>query len=91
MPEGLNDLYDRIVRETHEQDLTDAQAHYAIGYLLFDVFERARHEKERKNREITGELLDELAAEVPHGRIVRGVAEAQDEFGIAAAILWKSK
>jgi hypothetical protein len=85
MPESIRELYDAICAEVAIQKLTPALEHYAVGWVLFDIFERAEHEEARLGTSLSSAEFDKLALEITPGRIKRGVDEAQDEFGKAAA------
>jgi hypothetical protein len=85
MPETLRQLHKIIQEESGRQGLTSAQIHYAVGYILFDVFERADHEESRLGASLTPEAFDKLAAELAPRKISRSIETAQEEFGKAAA------
>jgi len=85
MPDNLTGLYRKIWEEAQQSGLSLAQTHYAVGWILFDLFERAEHEEKRTGCKPTAEIIDRCAAEIPDGKISRSIDEAQDEFGKAAA------
>jgi hypothetical protein len=84
MPETIRELYDSIVKEGREQGLSGPQRMYAVGWIFYDLFERASHD-EKKGIVVTAEHFDRYAAELPVSKIARDVEEAQEEFGRVAA------
>jgi hypothetical protein len=84
MPENIRGLYDAIRREGHQQGLSSPQITYAVGWIFYDLFERATHD-EQKGVNVTAETLDKYATDLPVGKISRDIDDAQEEFGRVAA------
>lgn len=85
MPNSLRELHQRIIKEAHDDGLSVAQALYAVGWIFFDIFERAEHE-EKNNGVVIGPVeLDRFAREIADSKIVRDISDAQQEFGRASA------
>lgn len=85
MPNSLRELFDNIRSEADTQELSSHQACYAIGWIFFDIFERADHDEKNNGVRVSSSDLDRYAKDLPPTKIQRDVFESQQEFGRAAA------
>jgi len=84
MPSNLRDLHDYIFKVSKDGGLSIPQCNYAVGWIFFDLFERAQHEESRGASLLSSDF-DRFAKELAPAKIERDIYEAQQEFGRAAA------
>lgn len=80
----LRELYDRINQECKDADFSTSQDRYDVGWIFFDIFERADHDT--KNGITVGPLdFDRYSNDLADTKITRDIADSQPDFGLAAA------
>ncbi len=84
MPDTLRELHAAILTKGKEDRLSGPQITYAVGWIFFDLFERASHD-EAKGVAVSADILDRYAADLPQPKIERDIEEAQQDFGQVAA------
>jgi hypothetical protein len=84
MPGNLRQLYDHIAKECEEQNLQTAQQMYAVGWIFYDIFERASHD-EKQGMPVKPEDFDRYARDLADTKISRDIDEAQQDLGRVAA------
>ena len=79
-PSEINTLKD-LNNYIKEQDLSPGVRHYALGWLMFDLFERAEHEEKKNGQKSSTADLDLYVSQTPVGKFERDIEEAQQYFG----------
>ena len=88
MPNTVKELYEYIVHESARQQVSAGVMTYAVGWIFYDLFERADHEASQNGNAIKAEDLDRFAKEIPVTKLNRDIEDAQQEFGrVASAYL----
>jgi len=85
MPNNLRELHAYIMDRARQDGLSASQITYAVGWIFFDIFERAEHEEKNNGVTITPADFDRFSKEISPNKINRDIDEAQQEFGRAAA------
>jgi len=85
MPNSLRELHACVISEASNEGLSPSQTCYALGWIFYDIFERADHDQENNNVVITPSDFDRYSRDIPLHKIRRDIAESQQEFGRAAA------
>lgn len=84
MPDNLRELHDYIFQVAKEEGLSVPQTNYAVGWIFFDLFERASDEK-RRGVALQSSDFDRFTKELAPAKIARDIYEAQQNFGREAA------
>jgi len=84
VPDNLWELHDFIFQVAKQEGLSVPQTNYAVGWIFFDLFERAGHEKSQGKLSQPGDI-DRFAQELAPAKIARDLHEAQQNFGREAA------
>jgi len=85
MPNSQRELFKYIWDKADNEEISRGVAIYAIGWLFFDLFERADHEEQLTHALVTPADLDRFARDLPTNKIDRDIGDAQQAFGVAAA------
>ena len=87
MAENLKELYDYVSAKVEQEEISAAVGLYAVGWILFDLFEWLDLQKERNpNEPLSPELIDRWVREQPEGKIDREIENAEQSFGQAAIL-----
>lgn len=88
MPNTVKELHEYIREEGERQGMSGGVVIYAVGWIFYDLFERADHESSRSGGTVSAADLDRFAQEIPINKIQRDIEEAQQDFGrVASAYL----
>ena len=71
MPNTVKELYQYILDEAGRQQVSAGVTTYAVGWIFYDLFERADHEALQNGGTIKAEDLDRFAKEVPTTKLGR--------------------
>lgn len=85
MPNSQRELFKYIWDKADNDEISRGVAIYAIGWLFYDLFERADHEEQLTNALVTPADIDRFARDLPTNKIDRDIGDAQQAFGTAAA------
>jgi hypothetical protein len=85
MPDNIRELNDFIWSKTTTEQISNAAAFFAVGWILSDIFERCDHEEKEHQAPITAADIDKFVRDLPLQKIERDMYEAQQQFGRDAA------
>ena len=87
LAESLKELYDYIQAKVDEEEISPAVGLYAIGWILFDLFEWLDLQKSRNpDVPLSPGLIDQWVREQPDAKIDREIENAEQSFGQAAIL-----
>jgi hypothetical protein len=85
--ENLKELYDYIDAKVAQEEISGAVGLYAVGWILYDLFEWLDLQKERNpDLPLSPGLIDQWVREQPNTKIDREIENAEQNFGQAAVL-----
>src|SRR5258708_35043026 len=85
MPDDLKALHTYIRQKAIDGEISNGVATYAVGWIFFDIFERATHEEEVNKIPVNPADFDRFVKDLPLAKIDRDIFDAQQSFGSDAA------
>ena len=85
MPQTLKELHDYIMQKVEREEVSGFAAHFAVGWIFYDIFEWMDLEKEKDPAlTLNSDMIDNWVKQLPTQRIDREVDQASQVFGQAA-------
>src|SRR4051794_14022785 len=85
--DNIKELYDYIADKVEKEEISAAVSLYAVGWILYDLFEWLDLQKQRDPEgPFSPALIDQWVKEQPNAKIDREIENAEQSFGQAAIL-----
>lgn len=81
MANSLRELHQFVRDQAREQGLSRGVTLFAVGWIFYDLFERADHEEKQNGCAVTTTDLDRYVRETAVTKVLRDLDQSQSEFG----------